>query len=334
VTIRCLALLSGGLDSILAIRMMQEQGIEVEALNFKTIFTCCQDQSAQAARDLNVPLTVLSQQDDYLDIIQKPQFGYGKGANPCIDCRIYMFERAKTYMEQSGSKFIISGEVVGQRPMSQKKKDLNIISDETGLEDLLLRPLSAKLLPPTLPEREGWVDREKLYDFSGRSRKGLIKLAHELGVDQIPAPSTGCALTEQLFSKKIFDLVVLEPESGRWQYELLKYGRHFRVDKVTKVVAGRNEADNDVLRYMHEQPDATSSVALIPEGFQGPATLLVGPETEASLQFAVDLMLRYSKVADNETTATILKRREREDELVFVESATDVRDVLPITSPK
>ena len=329
--VRCIALLSGGLDSVLAIRVMQEQGIEVEALNFKTIFTCCQDESAQAARDLNVPLTVLAQQDDYLEIVKRPQFGYGKGANPCIDCRIYMFDRAKAYMEQSGASFIISGEVVGQRPMSQKKTDLNIISDQSGLEDILLRPLSAKLLKPTLPEREGWVDREKLYDFNGRSRKGLIQLAKELGVTEIPAPSTGCALTEQIFSKKIFDLVVLEPEGGRWQFELVKYGRHFRFDGSTKVVVGRNEADNDLLRYAHEQEDATSSLALIPKGFQGPVALLVGPETPESMRFAQGLMMRYSKVAPHENTETIVDRRSQEPELIFAQYSDDAHDVLPIT---
>ena len=171
---------------MLVIRIMQAQGIEVEALNFKTVFTCCQDQSAQTARDLGVRMTVVGQEDDYLDLVRKPMFGYGKGANPCVDCRIYMFERAKAFMEQIGADFIVSGEVVGQRPMSQKRKDLNVISYHSDLEDLLLRPLSAKFLPMTLPEREGWVDREKLYAFQGRSRKGLIRLAKQFGFEDIP----------------------------------------------------------------------------------------------------------------------------------------------------
>ena len=144
---------------MLAIRIMQAQGIEVEALNFKTMFTCCQDLSAQAAHRLGVRLTVVSQEDDYLELIKNPRFGYGKGANPCVDCRIYMFERAQKFMEQIGADFIVSGEVVGQRPMSQKRRDLDVISHQSGLEDLLLRPLSAKLLLPTLPERKGLVDR-------------------------------------------------------------------------------------------------------------------------------------------------------------------------------
>ena len=130
---RCVALLSGGLDSILAIRVLQEQGVEVEALNFKTIFTCCQNQSAQAARELDVPLTVIGQEDDYLQLIRRPRFGYGKGANPCVDCRIYMFERARLYMDQIGADFIASGEILGQRPMSQKRRDLEAISYHSAI---------------------------------------------------------------------------------------------------------------------------------------------------------------------------------------------------------
>lgn len=328
---RCLALLSGGLDSILAIRLMQRQGIVVEAVNFKTIFTCCQDESAQAARRLGIPLTVLSQQDDYLEIVKNPQFGYGKGANPCIDCRIYMFQRARTYMEQCGADFIVSGEVVGQRPMSQKKKDLQVISAQSELDDILLRPLSAKLLPPTLPEREGWVDRQQLYDFNGRSRKGLVRLAKQLGIDEIPVPSTGCALTEPIFSKKIYDLVVLEPQAGRWHYELLKVGRHFRMDGSTKVVVGRNEAENATLRYVHGLAEAESSLALIPRGFQGPVALLIGDETGESMRFAQGLMMRYSKVADDETTETLVDRRDAGQDVVLAHPEK-LTDVLPITN--
>ena len=155
--VRCIALLSGGLDSMLAIRLMQDQGIEVEALNFKTMFTCCQDISARAAMNLDVPMTIIGQEDDYLELIREPQFGYGKGANPCVDCRIYMFQRARTFMEEMDAQFIISGEVVGQRPMSQKRRDLDIIATHSDLEDLLLRPLSAKLRGSADRHCEQWA---------------------------------------------------------------------------------------------------------------------------------------------------------------------------------
>jgi len=295
---RCVVLLSGGLDSILAIRIMQEQGIEVEALNFKTVFTCCQDQSAQAAHKLGVRLTVLHQDDDYLELVKKPQFGYGKGANPCVDCRIYMFEKSKKFMHETGASFIVSGEVIGQRPKSQKRKDLDIISHRSGLEDLLLRPLSAKLLPPVLPEREGWVDREQLYGFWGRGRKPLIKLAHELGIDEIPTPSSGCALTEPRFSKKVFDLIQIGEGPKRWDYDLLTTGRHFRFSKQQKVIVGRNEADNDMLRYARRLPDAAESVLLEPANFRGAAALITGPVDDAVLAFAGGLVMRFSKTAE------------------------------------
>jgi tRNA U34 2-thiouridine synthase MnmA/TrmU len=295
---RCVVLLSGGLDSMLAIRIMQEQGIEVEALNFKTIFTCCQDQSAQTARDLGVRLTVVGQDDDYLDLVKEPQFGRGKGANPCVDCRIYMFEKAKRFMHQIGADFIVSGEVAGQRPMSQKRRDLDRIAYHSDLEDLLLRPLSAKLLRPTLPEREGWVDREQLYNIEGRSRKRLIVLAKKYGLKSIPTPSTGCSLTEPKFSKKVFDLIDSPGESRRWDFELLKIGRHFRYDAHAKVILGRDAAENDQLLYAHQLPDAASTAVLIPESFPGPHALLIGPRTDEAIAFAASLMLRYAREYD------------------------------------
>lgn len=293
--IRCVALLSGGLDSMLAIRIMQQQGVHVEALNFKTVFTCCQDQSGQAARALGVPMTVVSQDDDYLDIVRKPRFGYGKGANPCVDCRIYMFEKARQFMEQIGAHFIVSGEVVGQRPMSQKRADLDTIAYHSDLEDLLLRPLSAKRLVPTRPEREGWVDRERLYDFVGRGRRPLIQLARQMGIKEIPSPSTGCALTERFFSQKVFDLIQLDPEAQRWDFELLKVGRHFRMDQRTKIVVGRHQQDNGFLQYAHELPDASSTALFIPRNFAGPTALLIGPLTDEASDFAAGLIMRYSK---------------------------------------
>ncbi|MEQ8789047.1 MAG: hypothetical protein RIC55_22230 [Pirellulaceae bacterium] len=310
-TVRCVALLSGGLDSMLAIRIMQEQGVEVEALNFKTIFTCCQDQSGHAARDLGVRLTVVGQDDDYLDLVKAPQFGYGKGANPCVDCRIYMFQKAKRFMEQVGAQFIVSGEVVGQRPMSQKRGDLDVIAHHSELDDLLLRPLSAKLLPPTRPEREGLVDREKLYGIWGRSRKRLIELAKSFGFTDIPTPSSGCALTETRFSRKVHDLIQLDPRARRWDFELLKTARHFRFDARTKVLVGRNESDNETLRYMHQLPDAASTALLEPENFPGPVVMLIGPACEESLSYAVGMLTRYAKSTEAPQAQIRIHTRER-----------------------
>lgn len=330
-TVRCVALLSGGLDSMLAIRLMQQQGIEVEAVNFKTIFTCCQDQAGQAARDLGVRLTVLKQEDDYLELLRYPKFGYGKGANPCVDCRIYMIEKAKRFMEHIGARFIVTGEVVGQRPMSQKRHDLDVVEHHSNCDDLLLRPLSAKLMPPTLPEREGWVDRDKLYGFRGRSRKELIQLAKQLDLPVIPTPSTGCALTEPGFGFKVFDLLEHTTSDDRWEFELLKVGRHFRFNEQTKIVVGRNETENDQLHYMHQLPDARSSASLFPENFIGPRSLVIGPPHEEAIDFAAALILRYSKryEADNamirvetETGRSLLRARPIPEALTIPTIAT------------
>lgn len=328
-TIRCVTLFSGGLDSMLAVRIMQDQGIEVEVLNFKTIFTCCQDQAGQAARELGVRLTVLAPEDDYLDLVKYPRFGYGKGANPCVDCRIYMFQRAKQYMDQSDAQFIVSGEVVGQRPMSQKRRDLDVIAFHSHLEDLLLRPLSAKLLPPTLPERNGWVDRNRLYGIRGRGRRELIALAEHYGLKDLPTPSNGCALTEQLFAKKVHDLINFEPDAKRWDFELIKLGRHFRFDSATKVIVGRNEIENEQLEYMFRLPEAGGTTMLYPANFMGPRILVIGPANTAALDFATGLMLRFAKHFDpsnaliqheSNGTSTVIQGAANE----FAETATSI----------
>ena len=295
---RCVALFSGGLDSMLAVRIMQQQGIELEALNFRTIFSCCQDESSQAARELDVSLTVIGQDDDYLDLVKRPRFGYGRAANPCVDCRIYMFEHAWRFARQIGATFVISGEIVGQRPMSQKRRDLDVISNKSGLEDRLLRPLSAKILPITWPEREGLVDRSRLYAFQGRNRKGLIQLARSFGLTNIPSPSTGCALTEKGFGRKVFDLIQLDPGSARWDFEILRFGRHYRFDPATKIVVGRNADDNASLKYLHSLPESHSSALLEPDNFGGPVGLVIGKSTDRVIDFAAALVLRFAKRYD------------------------------------
>jgi tRNA-specific 2-thiouridylase len=294
-TVRAVALLSGGLDSMLAIRILQRQGIEVEALNFRTTFTCCQDQAAQAAEELGVRLSVISEKDDYLEIVRHPRHGYGRGANPCIDCRIYMFRIAGEWMRENGASLVVSGEVVGQRPMSQKKRDLALVAHRAGLTDHLLRPLSARLLPLTAPERAGLVDREQLFGFSGRGRTGLIALAREFGLERIPQPSNGCALTEPGFAAKVHDLLGQDSEADRWHFELLKVGRHVRFDSATKVVLGRRSEENDELARHAARPASADVALLVPHDFQGPTALVVGRVSHAALDFAGDLVRQYAK---------------------------------------
>jgi hypothetical protein len=286
---------------MLAIRVMQDQGVDIEAVNFRTMFSCCKEPTGQAARLLQVPFTVLHQEDDYVDVIRQPRHGYGKGANPCVDCRVYMFRHAKRVMEQVGADLVISGEVVGQRPMSQKRRDLLIIARESGLEDRLLRPLSAKLLAPTLPERTGQIDRERLFAFHGRGRKELAALAQFYGFTEIPPPSTGCPLAETSFAGKVHDLIRFDLESAPWDFELLKVGRHIRTDARTKVIVGRQAADNERLRWMYRQPGSRASALLVPTAFRGPTVLVVGPATDETLTVAGSLLLRFAKDYDPET---------------------------------
>lgn len=289
------ALFSGGLDSLLAIRIMQEQGIEVEALNIRTTFDCCKLPSAKSAADLGVRLTVLAVADDYLDLIRNPRYGFGRGMNPCVDCRIYMCMMAKRVMDQTGSCAVISGEVLGQRPKSQKRQQLGIIERDSGLKGRLLRPLSAKLLPPTIPEEEGLIDRRRLYDCKGRGRGRLLELAEELGLGETPQPSTGCPLTEVTFAPRVVDLLDHNPAATRWEFELLNTGRHFRVDEQVKIVVGRDQAENAALDQFFLRSDAVSPVLLVPKNFAGPSAMVCGETSEIAIRFAAALILRYTR---------------------------------------
>ena len=295
---QAVALFSGGLDSMLAVRILQEQGFEVEALNIRTPFECCKTPATQAAVDLGIRMTVVSVNDDYLELIRRPVYGYGKGVNPCIDCRIYLTKMGKRFMEQVDACVVVTGEVAGQRPMSQKRWQLDLIAKHSGLAGRLLRPLSAKLLEPTEPELEGLIDRDKLYDFHGRSRTGLIELAGRLGLHEIPQPSTGCALTETSFAPRVTDLMDHSADASRWDFELLSIGRHVRVDEGTKVVVGRNENENNMLEWFFERRDASRSASLVPEDFLGPNVLLIGNVSDRTVDYSAGLLLHYTRRYD------------------------------------
>ncbi len=291
---RAVALFSGGLDSILAVRILQEQGFDVDALCLRTFYTPSQAAAEEAAAMLSVKLTVLPVGEDYVEVIRNPLYGYGKGVNPCVDCRIYMCRTAQRLMEELGACMVVTGEVVGQRPMSQKRQHLEVIARRSGLEGRLLRPLSAKLLPPTVPEQEMLVDRRRLYNFSGRGRRGLIALAESFGISKIPAPSSGCTLTESSFAGRVRDLLQFCPDAARWDFDLLNHGRHFRFDEQTKIVIARSATDNDALRSMAAREDAPEVEVLTPLGFRGPGAVVVGRIGEPVLAFAGALILRYA----------------------------------------
>jgi tRNA U34 2-thiouridine synthase MnmA/TrmU len=324
------ALFSGGLDSTLAIRILQEQGFEVEALNIRTTFTCCKTPAAQAAAELGVRLTVLAVADDYVNLIRQPAYGYGKGMNPCVDCRIYMAQMARRFMEEVGACVVATGEILGQRPMSQKRHHLDIIAKRSGLEGRLLRPLSAKLLPPTIPETEGLIDRERLYDFYGRERTPLVELAEQLGVRSIPQPSTGCALTELTFAPRVRDLLQHQPGATRPHFELLNIGRHIRIDDQTKAVVGRDEQENAWLEqfFAVEKPEQT--VLLYPENFVGPVALVVGRTDWPACQLVGALVVRYTRQVDAANAQVQLRRVDGPTELVRIEPSQAVPDARPL----
>jgi tRNA U34 2-thiouridine synthase MnmA/TrmU len=284
-------MISGGLDSALAAKLMLEQGIEVQGLFLSMSWGCCEKEKAQAcAQQLGIPLMVLSVGDAYLDVIRKPKYGYGTGMNPCIDCRIYMFRIAKRYMEEIDASFVVTGEVLGQRPMSQMRRPLNIIEAESDLEGLLLRPLSAQLLEPTLPELLGVVDRARLLRIAGRSRHEQMALAREEQISGYSTPAGGCLLTDEHFAKKAKDLFAHEERPTTKDMELLTIGRHFRVAKKTKIILGRNELENLLL-----EGHADAGYTCIRPRFAGPAALVAGERTEEADQIAISLILRHTK---------------------------------------
>ncbi|MEW6777773.1 MAG: hypothetical protein AB1405_15860 [Bdellovibrionota bacterium] len=289
---KALVLLSGGLDSILATKILQEQGVDLEAFNVRTQFECCKLEASKMAHELGVPIVVADTGPDYLDLIREPKNGWGKGVNPCVDCRAYMFRLAAKYMEKAGASFLVTGEVLGQRPNSQMRHQLRKVEEEAGLPGLILRPLSAKLLDPTRPEQEGIVDRSKLFGVSGRSRQELMELAHRYGLKEIPQPSIGCRLTDPNFARRVKDAWSHEEADERWEYELLKIGRHLRSPGGTKIVLGRDEEENNELSYLQER--LPGSVFFEPENFFGPAALALGGTGDVR-EFVGGAILRFTK---------------------------------------
>ena len=266
--ITAVALFSGGLDSILAVKLIEEQGIEVKGVNFKTPFFGL-EKAYLTAKDLDMDLKIIDITEELLRILRNPRHGFGKNMNPCIDCHTLMFKKAGEYMAKIGASFILSGEVLGERPMSQNRNSLSIIERESGFEGRVLRPLSALLLSETLPEKDGLVDRNKLLDISGRSRKKQMELAAKMGLRDYPSPAGGCKLTEPGFSKRLRDLFTQESFSLE-EIELLKLGRHFRLSRNIKLVVGRNKKENEQLQNFFQNGDFLFKA----KNLKGPISLL------------------------------------------------------------
>lgn len=295
---KAVALLSGGLDSNLAIRMIQEQGIDVEAVAIKTPFCdfdCgkgCGHRVKEVATELGITLKTIYFGEEYLQILKNPKHGYGSGMNPCIDCRSMMYNVAKNHMENIGAEFIITGEVLGQRPMSQNKNALSIIENETGTQGIVVRPLSSKHLPITEPEKKGLVKRENLGNIKGRSRREQIKLAEKYDIIDPPNSAGGCLLTDPIFAKRIKDLYehnITIPDIN--DVELLKIGRHFRISKEKKLIVGRNREENTVLEALAIKKD----LKIIVKDYVGPTCIFRGKEpTRDEIIMCARIAVRYS----------------------------------------
>ena len=311
---KAVALISGGLDSLLAAKVMLEQGVHVEGINFYTGF-CVEghthairkkdkakpkrNNALWSAEQLGIKLHIIDIIEEYKDVLINPKHGYGANMNPCLDCKIFMVGKAKEWAEENGFDFIITGEVIGQRPMSQRRDTMPVISEESGADDLLLRPLCAQNLPETLPEREGWVNRNELYDFSGRTRKPQMALAEKFGFDDYAQPAGGCCfLTDKAYSVKLTDLWA---SRGKRDYEiddimLLKVGRHLRPKPNFKLIVAREEGENNFLQGYKKQ-----FITLRTMSHKGPLTLLDGTATDEDLKLAAQIVARFSQGREADT---------------------------------
>ena len=318
---KALSLISGGLDSLLATKVVHDQGVHVEGINFYTGF-CVEghthairkqdrarpkrNNALWVAEQLGIKLHIVDIIEEYKDVVINPKHGYGANLNPCLDCKIFMVKKAHEWMEANGFDFIITGEVIGQRPMSQRKDTMPVVQRESGVEDRLLRPLCAKNLPATLPEREGWVDREKLHDFSGRSRKPQFALAKSFGFEDWATPAGGCCfLTDAQYSVKLADLC---ESRGSKQYEmddimLLKVGRHLRPRPHFKLIIAREDGENQFLAgYRHQ----FTHLRMVSHG--GPLTLIEGETNDDDLRLAAAIAARFSQGRDTDAVEVSIHR--------------------------
>lgn len=291
---KAIALFSGGLDSMLACRLVKELGIDVIGIHYYIEFALCGGRESRevkrAAERIGIPLQVIDITDEYLKMFKNPLHGYGANINPCIDCKIFMLKDARKRMEELGASFLITGEVLGERPMSQRKDALNIIERDAGVRGILLRPLSAKLLLPTVPEKEGIIDRERLLAISGRSRKEQFLLAEKFGIKEYPNPSGGCLLTDPGFTKRVKDIISSKSVTKE-ALVLLKWGRHFRLSEDTKLIIGRDEKENDILEKRVKSGDVTFLIKDRP----GPFSILRGERDERIIKLAASLVAGHTK---------------------------------------
>lgn len=303
--VKGIALFSGGLDSILAFKVIAEQGIEVLGITFETPFFGAA-KARETAQRIGLPLDVVDITTEHMQMLRAPRYGFGRNMNPCIDCHTLMLQVAGRRMEEAGADFIFTGEVLGERPMSQGKQSLYIVAKNSGYADRILRPLSAKLLPETGPERSGKVDRSRLCDIQGRGRKRQMEMAVHYGITSYPPPAGGCLLTDPIFSRRLRDLFHHNPGHETREIELLKVARHFRLDEKTKAVVGRNARENETIERLAREGDALIRI----DAFPGPTVLVPGGGDEGTRLLAARLCARYSDgPRDRELIVRCLRER-------------------------
>jgi tRNA-specific 2-thiouridylase len=322
------------LDSTLAVKLMIDQGIDMTAVHFTSVFcNCtpktagCKMQARKVAEEFDVPIRVVHKGMDYIKMVERPPHGHGSGMNPCIDCRIYMLRKVKEMMSELGASFVITGEVLGQRPMSQQRHTINMIERESGLTDLILRPLSALHFEPTRPEREGIVNREKLLAMSGRTRKPQFALAEQLGVKDYPCPAGGCLLTDKVIAARLRDLFAHQADYTHTDLVLITMGRHFRLRPDVKVIVGRTQEENERISGLA----GPEQVLFDPWNFRGPTALAIGLISDADRRTIGEIIAAFSQ--DHEQVYTVRQRRLKEEFpmlTVAEKKAREVYDLLRI----
>ena len=330
---KVIVMFSGGLDSVMAAHLLKEQGLCVTALHFVLPFYCgvgkSFSQAEKYAGDLGIPLRIEEEGNEFLEMIRSPKFGFGKNANPCVDCRIHRLKRAGQIMEEMGAVCLATGEVVGQRPMSQKMHSLRKVEKLSGLKGKLLRPLSAKLLEPTDVELSGIVDREKLFDISGRTRAVQLAYAAKHGLSH-SAPAGGCLLTNVETGVRFNDLAANNLQFSLVDFKLLAYGRHFRTSQKFRVIVSRDENENEVLEKLY-QPEIYK---IFLRDTLGPLAIGIGEPDEDELRFGASAVMRFSK-ARNEDQAAVIVEKDGQQRVLNVKTVKDDElDKYRVTSRK
>ncbi len=318
--VRALGLCSGGLDSMLAALVLKDQNIDVIWVSFETPFFDAKA-ARKASEQTGIPLIVKDITDTYMQMMKAPKAGFGKNMNPCMDCHAMMFATAGAMMQELGADFLFSGEVAGQRPKSQTKNALRYVEKNSGFDGYILRPLSAGILPETMAEQKGLVDRSRLLTISGRGRKIQTEMAKQYGIKEFPSPAGGCLLTDKGYSQRLRDLLFIQNCEEPSQLHLLRYGRHFRIDSTSKLTVGRNKGENKRIMNLY---DPKTHIRLRSAHLPGPDALFLGKASETAIHTAARITAGYTKAAPGSLSRICIFNDQdlREIEVVVPEPGT------------